>query len=104
MYKCPEKRRECNALLRRKKDEAHRADILFVLGNKCVRCKNEDSRVLCIDHVNGGGSAERKKFGGNYYTAVRKKVLEGSTDYQLLCANCNLIKKLESKEGRKRKY
>lgn len=65
-------------------------------GSKCVRCGFFDVRALQIDHVNGGGVKEnRKDRGSNFYV----KVLEDmSGKYQLLCANCNWIKRYENKE------
>lgn len=63
-----------------------------------------DVRCLQIDHVRGQGTKETRSM-SNY--EFLKKVL-GDTDgtYQLLCANCNWIKKVENKEhstGRSRR-
>jgi hypothetical protein len=69
------------------------------LGKKCMRCGFDDVRALQIDHVNGGGHRERTEvFKGNprqFYKAVAKD-MEGK--YQILCANCNCIKRVELKE------
>lgn len=75
--------------------------VLQKYGGKCKRCKISDSRVLCIDHVNGDG--HKKKTGTNrrvgvFSTIVRLSKLPRSKDYQLLCANCNIIKARENKE------
>jgi len=63
---------------------------------KCKICGNNDMRVLTIDHIEGGGSKHRKRinrWGINFYKYLRdKKFPEG---YQVLCRNCNWIKKLE---------
>ena len=73
--------------------------ILELLGKKCVRCGFEDDRALQIDHVNGGGVKEKKKMtGGTYYVFVVKRILAGSKKYQVLCANCNWIKRFENNE------
>jgi hypothetical protein len=87
----------------------YRNRILELLGKKCANPYNlnhgdflEDSRCLQIDHVKGGGTKELKS-GLNrwsYYKMVYKKILEGSKDYQLLCANCNWIKRHEKREWR----
>ncbi len=38
-------------------------------------------------------------FGGNYYNSILKKIKTGSSQQcQILCANCNAIKKIESEE------
>jgi hypothetical protein len=67
-----------------------------ILGGKCVRCGFSDPRALQIDHVNGGGTKEIRviqNFG------IYRKILDGNTsDYQLLCANCNWIKRAENHE------
>lgn len=81
------------------KDNKHRhrarlAAIVF-LGSKCVRCQFIDIRALQIDHVNGGGNQEKKRI-GDY--AMYKRVIECPNDYQLLCANCNWIKRYEENE------
>lgn len=79
-----------------------RERILELLGNKCVHCGFSDKRALQIDHVFGGGNQERKRFQSKskirfgvtirYYKHVLQQIKNGSKDYQLLCANCNIIK------------
>lgn len=79
-----------------------RTEILALLGNKCVCCGFSDPRALQIDHVNGHGSQERKLFkrdSARFYKFVLKQIKSGSKDYQLLCANCNWIKRIEKKEN-----
>lgn len=79
----------------------HKKEIFGLLGNKCTMCGNTDQRILQIDHVHGGGTKERKKFHGDmgkYYRHILRKLQEGSKEYQLLCANCNLIKRVERRE------
>lgn len=70
----------------------------ILLGSKCIRCGFSDYRALQIDHVNGGGVQDIKTRGtvASAYDIVRGKNLE---HYQLLCANCNWIKKYENKEN-----
>nr|MDO8098602.1 hypothetical protein [Candidatus Njordarchaeota archaeon] len=77
-----------------------RLGIFELLGNKCAQCGISDQRVLQIDHINGGGRRERMTFQSNYpyYSHVFEELQQGSKDYQLLCANCNIIKLIESKE------
>lgn len=83
----------------------HRA-AFAALGGKCLRCGFTDERALQIDHVNGGGSKEhhrRQKNGAmwrriclsKYYRLV---VNDTTGKYQLLCANCNWIKRTENGE------
>ncbi len=78
-----------------------RLALLGALGSVCCRCSFSDSRALQVDHVNGGGFKEIRKSGYSsigYVKMVLAKVLSGSSEYQLLCANCNQIKKHENNE------
>ena len=71
-------------------------DVMDVLGGKCVRCGFLDRRALQVDHINGGGRAEYLKTGSRN---VYKKIRDGHTEgYQLLCSNCNWIKRHENRE------
>jgi hypothetical protein len=83
----------------------YRNEIFRLLGGKCVRCGFLDIRALQIDHIYGGGNRERRNFKNTAYDAylrfVLSKIRSGSKDYQLLCANCNWIKRRENKEGDK---
>jgi hypothetical protein len=86
-----------------------REKALAKLGNKCANpgcgwvntdgthgC--DDKRCLQIDHVHGGGSKEQKATGVYY----KKVVADQIGNYQLLCANCNWIKRAVNKEHLKR--
>ena len=64
-----------------------------LLGGKCKRCGMADPRCLQIDHISGGGSKERKAIG---HRGMCNKIIEGkAAEYQLLCSNCNWIKRFE---------
>ena len=77
-----------------------RTSALLSLGNKCIRCGFSDDRALQIDHRNGDGYTERKKLNGaSFFRIVINSVSLGEGRYQLLCANCNFIKRFEN--GRK---
>ncbi len=66
------------------------------LGNKCAKCGyDEDTRGIQIDHIKGGGRGEHNKLGWYKYF---QKILRDQTDYQLLCATCNYIKRYTNKE------
>jgi len=77
-----------------------RNKIFELLGNKCIRCGFTDKRALQIDHKNGHGYEEKREFGSGrkYLQHVLKSILNGEDKYQLLCANCNWIKRYERKE------
>jgi len=73
---------------------------LNILGGKCVKCGFSDPRALQIDHINGGGHSERKKIRS---TTIYSKIISNYNvekyKYQLLCANCNWIKRYENNES-----
>ena len=73
-----------------------------MLGGKCVRCGFSDWRALCFDHINGDGNKERT-FKSSHTTL--RRVLKGRIEgIQLLCYNCNQIKKIENNECAKSKW
>ena len=74
--------------------------IIELLGGKCAKCGIDDVRVLQIDHVNGSGNAERGRMCPySYYKCVLKSIEANEHKYQLLCANCNWIKRYETGEN-----
>ena len=81
-----------------------RQKVIDFLGGKCKRCGFKDIRALQVDHINGGGYQEMK----NLSAKQRYKLVLATTGgkYQLLCANCNWIKRFEDKEvmGAPKKY
>jgi len=72
---------------------------LDVLGGVCVTCDFADRRALQIDHIDGGGAADRKSFKSatDYY----RYIADAPTGYQILCANCNAIKRIEQGQHRR---
>lgn len=93
---------------RREKDREHarelnraftrrlREQVFDLFGKRCVRCGFNDERALQLDHINGGGVREAKRLGGP--KGVWRNSLENPDKYQILCANCNWIKRRENKE------
>lgn len=74
-----------------------RQAVLEKFGVKCNKCGFSDWRALQIDHVNSGGLEERKQYKNR--TKYHRAVLADATGkYQLLCANCNQIKKYTNNE------
>jgi len=71
---------------------------LAALGGVCKRCGFSDSRALQIDHIAGNGYQERKRSLITRYTQIINSVSPASLGYQLLCANCNWIKRVENEE------
>ena len=63
----------------------------------CVKCGYQDVRALQIDHVNGGGRAHYKTYSPqSLYLAIIRG--ENQVPLQILCANCNWIKRFENNE------
>lgn len=89
---------------------------LIKLGAKCANpaCQwlnadgsrgCQDSRCLQIDHVNSDGAQERREMKGKDSMAIYRKVLADQEGrYQLLCANCNWIKRSQKGEHAPYKY
>ena len=91
--------REDIKIRNRQRRQKVREQLLDALGRKCARCGYDaDVRALQIDHVNGGGCKERKDFPSRdaYYNYILQSAKDGA--YQILCANCNVIKRIEEKE------
>lgn len=80
-----------------------RKGLIEILGNKCVNPEClvvggcEDFRCLQIDHKDGDGYKDRLTNGRlSYYL---KHIDEAKQKLQILCANCNWIKKHDNKEN-----
>ena len=64
--------------------------------HKCEKCGNDDIRLLQFDHIHNDGTKMRKsglRLSGGTYTnnmELFKKT------FQVLCANCNVLKRYES--------
>lgn len=84
-----------NELLNKRKNMVY-----DLLGHQCSRCGFADKRALQIDHIQGFGKKSRKRFTNSmhYYICIHRSVLNNENLYQILCANCNWIKRYENKE------
>jgi hypothetical protein len=94
---CSRNRNICNGVYDRSKERTAvlRERVFNKLGARCSHCGFGDRRALQIDHINGGGSKNRKNFS---QTTFLKYVLDNLGLFQILCANCNWIKRRENKE------
>lgn len=84
---------------RRAQEKLRKKAIDSLGGPKCKHCGFSDERALQIDHVNGGGVEERKRIG---WKTMLRRVIQQPHEYQVLCANCNWIKRAERGEHVKR--
>lgn len=77
-----------------------RMQIFERYGKVCKKCGFSDIRALQIDHVLGDGNIERSKTKWAFGTATyyRKVLADKTGKYQILCANCNCIKRIENNE------
>jgi len=83
--------KECGRQRAREATRRVKQEILSHYGGKCVCCGETTFEFLCIDHINGGGTAHRKEVGSGtpFYRWLRKTYPSG---YQVLCHNCNQAK------------
>jgi len=75
-----------------------RLAVIREFGGRCCKCGFNDWRALQFDHREGGGGADRQFHRHNtlgYYEYVRRNL----DRFQLLCANCNWIKRFERLEN-----
>lgn len=77
--------------------------VFLALGNKCFKCSLTDRRVLQVDHIdrNLRKTTKFKRGGKGLYAAIRRGEFPLG-GFQLLCANCNWIKRVENKEIQQR--
>jgi len=79
--------------------------LLTLIGTKCGKCNFDDIRALQFDHIKGGGSVDRKLHAGhNFYRYYLSHPEIAIRKLQVLCANCNHIKRYENEEFRQPKY
>jgi hypothetical protein len=91
------------AVAHRKTTNQRRRDAVITLfGGKCKKCGFDDPRALQLDHVHGAKEprGHPMRNGSRLYDALLKGERD-TEEYQLLCANCNWIKRVEEDECRK---
>ena len=94
----PQQAREAATIRSRNHRIASKAKAFAHLGDRCCRCGFTDVRALQVDHVRGDGWKLRGMgiIGTNMYKDVLLTI--PGHCYQLLCANCNAIKRHENNE------
>jgi hypothetical protein len=70
---------------------------------ECIKCGFSDKRILHFDHINGGGKEDSRRF-KNHGSMIQYYILhpdEARKTLQVLCPNCNWLKRIENNECRK---
>lgn len=91
----PKYKRIKSIYTKRYRDKVRLETFNFLGGAVCKRCGFDDIRALQIDHIENDGNKERKialRNNAKKYLIHIKKTPER---YQVLCANCNSIKRQE---------
>lgn len=95
-YSDKEKQREYQRKWQQARRAAVKAAVIEYMGGKCIKCEVEDIRVLQLDHITpilrDGKTTE--DFNSNSYKAIYNNP-SLSSKFQLLCANCHMIKTIE---------
>ena len=73
----------------RRSHQKLRKEVIILLGRKCVNCSNTDLRVLNVNHLKGGGTADRKDR-IKVYREIRDGIRD-KKDYDVRCFNCNIL-------------
>jgi hypothetical protein len=71
-----------------------RAKLFEMYGHECARCGFDDKRALSLDHIKNNGNVERAELGERgVYRKAKSSHQPG--EYQILCMNCQFIKRHE---------
>lgn len=90
----PEQKKEhikaCSTRRRKRRQE-----LVDDFGGKCLKCNFSDPRALQFDHVKGDGPGHNATYDRE---KLWKEIRREPYRFQLLCANCNTIKRFENGE------
>lgn len=78
-------------------DNKAREELMEFFGGCCAKCGFSDIRALQLDHRDGGGRREHLHL-HDKLRLIRERPDEARRRFQLLCANCNWIKRVENRE------
>ncbi len=87
----------------RQRFEDERRNALLIVGRgkiECVKCGCDNVVLSEINHINGGGKAERRVMSSQ---AIYRRIVDGRRtikDLDLRCSICNLLHYLEIKYGK----
>lgn len=80
----------------RKAKAKEREQLYDLYGHVCAMCGFSDKRALSLDHRMNNGNYERKLLGERGVYRKAKSVFLPD-EYQILCMNCQFIKRVEDK-------
>ena len=89
-----------NAGHRRQHHKRRKEIMEFLGGIYCSQCGLSDYRILQLDHKDGKGFLDKKRFKGSHSRQAYywKHPQEAKQKLQVLCANCHAIKSWDNKE------
>jgi hypothetical protein len=68
-----------------------RMNVIIKYGGRCNCCGEDELAFLVIDHVKGGGTADRGSYAYAVYSRLWREPINRE-ETQVLCANCNMAK------------
>lgn len=74
-----------------------KAEAINHYGGRCACCGETELDFLTLDHINDDGALQRKQLrdaGKTYHAIGSVKMLGYPKIFQVLCANCNLSKRI----------
>jgi hypothetical protein len=86
----PEKMHERDRRYHQRTYQKLRSQLLAAYGGVCQCCGESERKFLGLDHINGGGNAEVRRFGSPVRLWWHLKKHGFPPGYQVLCHNCNL--------------
>ena len=96
------------AFLKREQGRIMKREVMTHYGNgkcACVICGESRLACLSIDHINGGGTKERRDRHITSYSYYLWLKNQGYPDgHQTLCMNCQFVKRFERNENKQRKW
>lgn len=84
--------REQKKRAERERRRAKQREVIDHYGGRCACCGEAEPMFLTLDHVNGGGSQDRKKTGLRTWEIAMRAGFPDT--FQVLCRNCNYAKYL----------
>jgi hypothetical protein len=76
--------------------QSRRKRVIDMLGGVCAHCGLLNTNILHVDHKNGGGTIARTKSSRIVFDDILTRGL--IEQYQLLCPNCNWVKRTTNNE------